>query len=127
KPAKPSKAKAKKPPKNACWSSAHDATLIKVLTEQQALGNQLDSGWKSLVWTAAADKLKGIIGKQYVTVHSHRFSGWGWVEDTHIVTATDGVWEAYIKAHPTAGWWRDESFPLYNDISPLVKGWHATG
>ena len=58
-PAKPSKAKAKKPPKNACWSSADDATLIEVLTEQQALGNQSDSGWKSLVWTAAADKLKG--------------------------------------------------------------------
>ena len=57
-PAKPSKAKAKKPPKNACWSSADDATLIEVLTEQQALGNQSDSGWKSLVWTAAADKLK---------------------------------------------------------------------
>ena len=58
-PAKLSKAKAKKPPRNACWSSADDATLIEVLTEQQALGNQLDSGWKSLMWTAAADKLKG--------------------------------------------------------------------
>ena len=24
-------------------------------------------------------------------------SGWGWDEDTHMVTAPDGVWEAYIE------------------------------
>ena len=58
-PAKPLKSKVKKAPKNACWSSADDTTLIEVLIDQQALGNQSDSGWKSLMWTAAADKLKG--------------------------------------------------------------------
>ena len=58
-PAKLSKAKAKKPPRNVCWSSADNVTLIEVLTEQQALGNQSDSGWKFLMWTAVADKLKG--------------------------------------------------------------------
>ena len=83
-PAKLSKAKAKKLPRNVCWSSADDATLIEVLTEQQALGNQSDSGWKSLVWTTAADKLKGsekrsggaaiAVGKQYVTAHQQWYS-----------------------------------------------------
>ena len=58
-PAKLLKAKVKKLPENACWFLADNATLIKVLTEQQALGNQLDGGWKSLVWTTAADQLKG--------------------------------------------------------------------
>jgi len=61
----------------------------------------------------------------------------------HMVTASDKVWEAYIEvcinitvslyashtwwAHPKAVWWHDKPFPLYNDIAPLVEGWHATG
>ncbi|KAF8233318.1 hypothetical protein L208DRAFT_1166817, partial [Tricholoma matsutake] len=125
-----------------------DTTLIEVLTEQQALGNQSDSGWKSLAWTAAADKLKGSekrsggapktagsCNSRWQTLKGHfivvkelrGLSGWGWDEDTHMVTAPDGVWEAYIEAHPAAGQWHDESFPLYNNISPLVEGQHATG
>ncbi|KAF8225652.1 hypothetical protein L208DRAFT_1047203, partial [Tricholoma matsutake] len=118
-------------------SSADDATLIEVLTKQQALGNHSDSGWKSLIWTTAADKLKGSekqSGGAPKTAGSCNscwqivwLSGQGWDKDTHMVTAPDGVWEAYIKAHPTAGQWCDEPFPCYNNISPLVKGWHATG
>jgi len=45
--------------KNAVWSPADDKTLVDVLTEQQAAGNQADNNWKGVVWVAAALKLKG--------------------------------------------------------------------
>lgn len=48
-----------KPPKQAKWSGEDDATLIQVLIEQQAAGNQSDNGWKSCVWQAAMEQLAG--------------------------------------------------------------------
>lgn len=42
-----------KPPKQTKWSAANSAELIRVLTEQQAAGNQADNAWKGCVWTAA--------------------------------------------------------------------------
>jgi hypothetical protein len=47
------------PRKNAIWSATDDKTLVDVLTEQQAAGNQADNNWKGVVWVAAALKLKG--------------------------------------------------------------------
>jgi hypothetical protein len=49
----------KKPPRNAKWTTADDATLVATLREQQAAGNQADSGWKACVWVAAAQALAG--------------------------------------------------------------------
>jgi hypothetical protein len=46
-------------PKKATWLMADDAEMIRVLTEQQAAGNQSDNGWKSLVWTLIAKALEG--------------------------------------------------------------------
>ena len=51
--------KPKAPPKQAKWSSADDATLIQVLTDQQAAGNQADNSWKRCVWQAACTELAG--------------------------------------------------------------------
>ena len=45
--------------KKAVWLTADDAAMIRVLTEQQAAGNQSDNGWKSLVWTMVATALQG--------------------------------------------------------------------
>lgn len=45
--------------KNAIWNTADDKTLVDILTEQQAAGNQADNNWKGVVWVAAALKLKG--------------------------------------------------------------------
>jgi hypothetical protein len=44
---------APKPPKQTKWSPENSAELIRVLTEQQAAGNQADNAWKGCVWTAA--------------------------------------------------------------------------
>ena len=44
---------AAKAPKQTKWSPKNSAELIRVLTEQQAAGNQADNAWKGCVWTAA--------------------------------------------------------------------------
>ena len=48
-----------KPPKQTKWSPENSAELIRVLTEQQAAGNQADNAWKGCVWTAAEIALCG--------------------------------------------------------------------
>ena len=57
---KPTTVKQPKPksPKQTKWSAANSAELIRVLTEQQAAGNQSDNSWKSCVWTAAEFALR---------------------------------------------------------------------
>ena len=45
--------------KKAIWTDADDKALLDCLLEQQAAGNQGDNGWKTLVWTAAEESLKG--------------------------------------------------------------------
>ena len=44
--------------KKAVWLTSDDVEIIRVLTEQQAAGNQSDNGWKSLVWTLVAKALQ---------------------------------------------------------------------
>ena len=56
---KDASANPKAPPKQAKWSSADDATLIQVLTDQQAARNQADNSWKGCVWQAACTELAG--------------------------------------------------------------------
>lgn len=56
---KPTSTKPKAPPKQAKWSAADDTTLIQVLTNQQAAGNQADNAWKGSVWQAASQELAG--------------------------------------------------------------------
>lgn len=45
--------------RKALWSTVDDVTLVQILTEQQAMGNQADNSWKSFVWVASAVALKG--------------------------------------------------------------------
>jgi hypothetical protein len=45
-------------PKKAVWLTADNVVMIRVLTEQQAAGNQSDNGWKSLIWTLIAKSLQ---------------------------------------------------------------------
>ncbi|KIM79143.1 hypothetical protein PILCRDRAFT_10571 [Piloderma croceum F 1598] len=137
-----------KPPKQTKRSAANSAELIRVLMEQQAAGNQADNAWKGCVWTATElalrdselisggakkdakkcnghwDKLKA----EFLAVqHLRGMSGWSWDEARHRVTAPDDIWDAHIAAHSEDKKWCMQSFPLYDDILPLVKGRHATG
>ncbi|KAJ8594106.1 hypothetical protein M405DRAFT_730329 [Rhizopogon salebrosus TDB-379] len=137
-------AKPKAPPKQAKWSSANDATLIQVLTEQQAAGNQADNSWKGCVWQVASKELAGseaISGGAVKTpskCHTRwdklkseflaikylcELSGWSWDDVRKMVHTTDEIWENHIASEI----WRLKGFSLYDEILPLVEGRHATG
>lgn len=54
-----------KTPKRCRWSTDDDRVLVETLLTQKAAGNQAQSGWKSIVWSAVATELKKIaVGDQ---------------------------------------------------------------
>jgi len=38
--------------RRAVWTDGDDEIMLRVLREQKIAGNQSDSGWKKVVWTA---------------------------------------------------------------------------
>ena len=53
-------AQAQRKPKKANWKLAvDDETLLECLKQQQAAGNQLDTGFKPVAWTACGISLQG--------------------------------------------------------------------
>jgi len=126
-PAKKSskQAKPKAPPKQAKWSSANDATLIQVLTEQQAAGNQADNSWKGCVWQVASKELAGSedisggavktpskchtrwdkLTSEFLAIkYLRELSGWSWDDVRKVVHTTDEIWENHIAQYPESAW-----------------------
>ncbi|KAG5649258.1 hypothetical protein H0H81_005056 [Sphagnurus paluster] len=147
--AKKGKGEKKSNPSCTEWTSADDATLINVLKDQQALGNQADNNWKAVVWTKAAKALarseektnstpkkpKGcsdhwtLLKSQCLLLQKMRteLSGWGWDNVRSMLVADDENWDLYIAKHPEAKIFRKKPFPLYDDILSLVEGRYVTG
>lgn len=47
--------------RRATWTASDNATMIEVLKQQRAAGNQADNNWKRCVWTAVAEEVnKGL-------------------------------------------------------------------
>ncbi|KAF8510270.1 Myb/SANT-like DNA-binding domain-containing protein [Gautieria morchelliformis] len=104
---------------NAQWCAAEEAELVLTLTDQKAMGNTSENGFKSAVWQLVVDQLKIMdamhrkgplktasqvksrfhrLKKQYKIVKALRLqSGFGWDEGRQMVTAPEEVWEVYIK------------------------------
>ncbi|KIJ30883.1 hypothetical protein M422DRAFT_267492 [Sphaerobolus stellatus SS14] len=136
----------KKKTANVSWSEAEDAKLVEVLLEEQANGQQAESGWKKAVWTKVIqalhqespdsknktadkakmrfDRLKG----EYKAVKDLRDqSGFGWDDGKQRVTAPESVWEPLIEAKSPLAKWKDKSFPLFDDMAKLCRDVIATG
>ncbi|KAJ6510774.1 hypothetical protein C8R45DRAFT_965150 [Mycena sanguinolenta] len=136
-----------KGPKNGercTWTDRCDAVLVEGLRKAKELGYQSDSGWKPVTWTFVEPLLKDTPGapKTPLKIQDHygslkaaflivqtlrELSGFSWDDGRKMVSATDEVWDAYLKRHPTAKKWRKTPFLLYDDISFLVDGIVATG
>ncbi|XP_010463156.1 PREDICTED: uncharacterized protein At2g29880-like [Camelina sativa] len=54
-------------------------------------------------------------------------SGFGWDPETKKFTATDEVWDTFLKAHPTKTHLRDESFEDFGDLRIIFALNTATG
>ncbi|PBK71053.1 hypothetical protein ARMSODRAFT_838240, partial [Armillaria solidipes] len=133
--------------KRCRWTEGKDRTLTGVLSEEKCAGNQSDNSWKTAVWTKiaarlaeehpnanptkAADKCQdhfGVLKVKYKMLKVLKDkSGFGWDEECRIVTATDPIWETYIKVHSGAKWFKTHAFPLFYAMAELVDGTVATG
>ncbi|KAF8523813.1 Myb/SANT-like domain-containing protein, partial [Gautieria morchelliformis] len=97
------------------WCAAEEAELVLTLTDQKALGNISENGFKSAVWQVVVDQLKvmdmthpkgslktvsqvksrfQLLKKQYKIVKALCLqSGFGWDEGLQMVVAPEEVWE----------------------------------
>ncbi|KAF7965578.1 hypothetical protein HWV62_42846 [Athelia sp. TMB] len=132
----------------AVWRSSDSALLVETLVKERNAGHQADSGFKPLVWASCALALRGseilsggaIKSKSSCRDHFKKLkkdfgivkaireqSGFGWDDGLKITTATEDVWETYLKAHPNATPYKTKGFPLYDELQLIVDGVVATG
>ncbi|RWR84129.1 Myb/SANT-like domain-containing protein [Cinnamomum micranthum f. kanehirae] len=108
--------------KNTTWSEAGDEYLADILIEQINLGRKGGTGWTTEGWREIERKMKEKYGSECVkdkirnclrTIKQHYnhiktlmgLSGFGWDDATKRITASDQVWDDYVKAniHDVAG------------------------
>ncbi|KAJ7462980.1 hypothetical protein FB451DRAFT_1266486 [Mycena latifolia] len=136
------------------WSDPDNAMLAGTLHRTKDKGYQSDNGWKPQVWALCvkdlkdspgppklADKIQDHMAMYMMSLkvvflmvkHLHELSGFGWNEGLKLVTASDEIWQAYLRGewcmlkHPKSKRWWKSTFPLYNDIAYLVDGIVTTG
>ncbi|KAI9452920.1 Myb/SANT-like DNA-binding domain-containing protein [Lactarius psammicola] len=132
------------------WSCVDEATLVHTLAEQKTKGNWGDNNPKKSAWTACeialagSEKVSGGSAKAQPVIKSRwqrlkqefdivkklrGLSGFGWDDAQQMVTASDEVWEDYLKVkeHHQHQKFQQKKFPLYDEIADLIDGTRATG
>ncbi|KAF8580859.1 hypothetical protein K439DRAFT_1619440 [Ramaria rubella] len=103
------------------WSTTEEAEVVSILTDQKELGNQAESGWKPIVWTAVVAALAATFdtipqknvkqcksrwqclkGEYRLVKALREQSGFGWDDMKQMVTAPPDVWDKYLEKHPKA-------------------------
>ncbi|KAF8574959.1 hypothetical protein K439DRAFT_1547411 [Ramaria rubella] len=86
-----------------------EAKVVRILTDQKELGNQAESGWKPIVWTAVVAALAATFNTipqkkcQAVQIQMaalkalHEQSGFGWDDMKQMVTVQPDVWDKYLE------------------------------
>ncbi|KAF8473098.1 hypothetical protein DFH94DRAFT_684535 [Russula ochroleuca] len=96
------------------WTDEDDAILVAVLAKQKQLGNSSDNGFKKSVWATSpkndppkvtnkcqdhwGNTLRLQLRKNFLEVQALRnVSGFGWDDGIKTITASDRIWEDYVK------------------------------
>ncbi|XP_061349444.1 uncharacterized protein LOC133294713 isoform X2 [Gastrolobium bilobum] len=120
------------------WTPCMDRYLIDLMLEEVRRGNKIDYVLNSQAWTDMVVLFKERFGVQFEENYlKHRCKGmeklyhdlrslleqrgFSWDETRQMITAYDGVWDAYIMEHPDANSYRDHQKPNYNDLC-LIYG-----
>ncbi|XP_071739360.1 uncharacterized protein At2g29880-like [Rutidosis leptorrhynchoides] len=121
------------------WSPVEETMLVEILVNMVNNGRfKDDNGFKSGYLKHLKEKLKesfpssGLLGKPHIeskvrtmkrvwqVVHDifsgSNTSGFGWLDDTKLLSATSEVWDEYIKHHKEAAKWRNKPFPHNNEL-----------
>ncbi|OVA12614.1 Myb/SANT-like domain [Macleaya cordata] len=123
--------------RNLLWTTQMDRILIDTLTEQLKLGHRGDNGWKGSAYQEVVEQMNRKLGlvissdnvrnrlkvwrNHYMAVKdclSH--SGFTWDNTLKMVTASNAVWDEYIKTHKKAAIYRTKYFMNWDEIVPLV-------
>ncbi|RWR94152.1 L10-interacting MYB domain-containing-like protein isoform X1 [Cinnamomum micranthum f. kanehirae] len=130
--------------KNTTWSEAGYEYLADILIEQINLGRKDGTGWTTEGWREIERKMKEKYGSECVkdkirnrlrTIKQHYnhiktlmgLSGFGWDDATKRVTASDQVWDDYIKAHPDYDYYRGRSVVNYEKFAIIYGDSIADG
>ncbi|XP_071709221.1 uncharacterized protein At2g29880-like [Rutidosis leptorrhynchoides] len=132
------------------WSPIEETKLVEILVNMVNSGRfKAGNGFKSGYLQHLEEKLKetfpdsGLLGKPHIeskvrtmkrdwqVVHDmfsgSNTSGFGWFDDTKLLSATSEVWDAYIKHHKEAAKWRNKPFPHYNELCTVFGKDRARG
>ncbi|KAF6135960.1 hypothetical protein GIB67_006852 [Kingdonia uniflora] len=120
------------------WDEKMDTIFINTLLEQRQHDQKTVSGWSLMAYNKAFFNLKREVNldvtaeqckTRWKTLKANHLlikkvvesSGFGWNEETHLVTAEEMVWKEFIENY------RDKTIPYYQDLDILVEKDYAIG
>ncbi|KAJ1413099.1 Myb/SANT-like domain [Sesbania bispinosa] len=119
------------------WTSSMDQFFVELLLDQMGRGNKANNSFNKKAWTDMLAMFNAKFGTQHVKrILKNRFKkllkcycditnllkqGFSWNEQQRMLSADDGVWDAYIKAHPHARKYRLKTLPNYHDLELIFR------
>ncbi|CAN6327455.1 unnamed protein product [Urochloa humidicola] len=129
----------------AKWNHQMKLYLISLLRTHDVPKYRTHNAWSKEAWssivgqfnkkfscsfsTAQVKQKEQDLKKDYRTIKDLvSESGFGWSSDRMMVTAADAVWESMEqRKNKDALFWRDKTFPYYDDLFILYDGRYAEG
>ncbi|KAH9445600.1 hypothetical protein Pst134EA_022544 [Puccinia striiformis f. sp. tritici] len=128
------------------WTGAMEKSALQLYVAAVQSGKQSDGGFKIDVHRSIARDLSAefpgipFTGEKLRSKCNQCFkkwynaflackdaSGFGWNEQHNMVTASEEVWEAFLRSHPAARRFKNTSFPEYHELFVIFGGHTATG
>ncbi|XVF48251.1 hypothetical protein PTKIN_Ptkin03bG0175100 [Pterospermum kingtungense] len=115
------------------WTPTMERYFIDLMLEQMHRGNRIGHTFNKQAWTDMLNVFNAKFGSQYdKDVLKSRYtnlwkqfndvknllgqSGFSWDESRQMVVADDYVWNAYIKAHPDAQFYKTKALLNFSDL-----------
>ncbi|KAF8400481.1 hypothetical protein HHK36_013779 [Tetracentron sinense] len=126
------------------WTPSMDRYFIDLMLEQVHKGNKIDHTFNKQAWTDMIALFNAKFGSQHekdVLRSRHKNlrkqyndikilldqGGFAWDETRQMVTASDDVWDTYIREYPDARSYRTKTKPNYNDLCVIYGSSTADG